>query len=62
MPPLVCRGLTRPPLFSDLDLTVEEGEIVVLSGPSGSGKSLLLRAIADLDPLEGGTWPWTGSR
>lgn len=54
MQPLVCRGLTRPPLFDGLDLTVEEGEIVVLSGPTGSGKSLLLRAIADLDPLEGG--------
>ena len=30
------------------------GEIVCLSGPSGSGKSRLLRAIADLEP-HGGT-------
>jgi len=36
-----------------LDLTVSGDEIVCLSGPSGSGKSLLLRAIADLIPHTG---------
>lgn len=35
-------------------LDLETGEIVWISGPTGSGKSLLLRAIADLDPHEGG--------
>ena len=40
MPLLACRGLTRPPFFHDRDLTAEAGAIVVLSGPSGSGKSL----------------------
>ena len=35
------------------DLTVEPGECVCLSGPSGAGKTLLLRSIADLDPHEG---------
>ncbi|MDT8363597.1 MAG: ABC transporter ATP-binding protein [Nitrosomonas sp.] len=29
------------------------GECMAVQGPSGSGKSLLLRAIADLDPHEG---------
>ncbi len=29
------------------------GEIIAVRGPSGSGKSLMLRAIADLDPAEG---------
>ena len=29
------------------------GECATLSGPSGSGKSLLLRALADLDPAPG---------
>jgi phosphate-transporting ATPase len=33
-----------------IDLDVAAGEIVALTGPSGVGKSLLLRAIADLDP------------
>ncbi|XOZ32829.1 ATP-binding cassette domain-containing protein [Halomonadaceae bacterium KBTZ08] len=36
-----------------LTLTVPPGRIVCLSGASGSGKSRLLRAIADLDPHEG---------
>ena len=36
-----------------IDLAVDRGEIVALRGPSGSGKSLILRAIVDLDPAEG---------
>jgi ABC-type iron transport system FetAB ATPase subunit len=36
-----------------LDLVIQPGETVCLSGPSGSGKSLLLRAIADLIPHQG---------
>lgn len=34
-------------------LAINAGECVSLRGPSGSGKSLLLRAIADLDVHEG---------
>lgn len=36
-----------------LTLTVTPGRILCLSGPSGSGKSRLLRAVADLDPHDG---------
>jgi len=35
------------------DLDIQAGECVTLTGTSGSGKSLLLRAIADLDPHQG---------
>lgn len=35
------------------DLTLEAGKIMAVSGSSGSGKSLLLRAIADLEPNSG---------
>jgi ABC-type iron transport system FetAB ATPase subunit len=35
------------------DLAIGTGECVCLSGPSGAGKTLLLRSIADLDPHEG---------
>jgi len=35
------------------DLTLEPGECTGISGASGAGKTLLLRAIADLDPHQG---------
>lgn len=54
MPLLSCRGLTRRPFFEDVHLALEPGEIVCLTGPSGSGKSLFLRAVADLDPTDAG--------
>ena len=44
-----CDGRTLGPY----SLMLEGGQCVVLSGPSGSGKSLLLRMIADLDPNQG---------
>ncbi|WP_138469102.1 ABC transporter ATP-binding protein [Poseidonocella sp. HB161398] len=37
-----------------LDLSIREGEFVVLLGPSGCGKSTLLNAIAGLEPVAGG--------
>ena len=40
--------------FSDVDLTVDPGELVCLLGPSGCGKSTLLRVLAGtLEPDEG---------
>ena len=36
-----------------IDLSVQDGECVCIQGASGSGKTLLLRAIADLDPHGG---------
>ena len=36
-----------------LSLRVAPGECVTVSGPSGVGKTLLLRALADLDPHPG---------
>lgn len=42
---------TRKGTVNSLEL--KPGECVSVMGPSGSGKSLLLRAVADLDPAEG---------
>ena len=49
---LSVTNLRRPGL-GPLSLELAAGECLVLRGPSGSGKSLLLRALADLDPNEG---------
>jgi multiple sugar transport system ATP-binding protein len=37
-----------------LDLTVDDGEVMVLLGPTGCGKSTVLRLIAGLDPATSG--------
>ncbi|GHJ37945.1 ABC transporter ATP-binding protein [Streptomyces sp. TS71-3] len=44
------------PAISGVDLTVPEGELVLLVGPSGAGKSTLLGAVSGLVPhFTGGT-------
>lgn len=48
---LSVRNLKRLSI-GPVDLDLSPGEVVALVGPSGTGKSLLLRAIADLDPNE----------
>ena len=53
MTDLVLKNLCVGTL-SNVSLTVPGGQVVCLSGPSGSGKSRLLRAVADLEP-HGGT-------
>jgi ABC-type iron transport system FetAB ATPase subunit len=46
----------KSPLLEPIELHIPAGHCTTLSGPSGSGKSRLLRALADLDPHQGEAW------
>jgi len=53
---LTVEGLHRPGSqagLGPLSFHIDAGECLALTGPSGAGKTLLLRALADLDPSGG---------
>ena len=52
VPMLQVRDL-RTNILKPASLSLSAGECIAIRGPSGAGKTLLLRAIADLDPNEG---------
>ena len=41
-------------VLKDINLTVHEGEVIVIVGPSGCGKSTFLRCINALEDIQGG--------
>jgi putative ABC transport system ATP-binding protein len=47
-------------LLEDVSLDIRAGGRLVVVGPSGAGKTLLLRSLALLDPLDSGTVRWRG--
>jgi heme exporter protein A len=49
-------------VISGVSLTLQRGEVLVISGPNGSGKSTLLRLLAGLQRPTGGTlvYRWRG--
>jgi len=55
--PLSGQMLLQPTRFA-----LYAGDRVAITGPSGSGKSVFLRAFALLDPLDGGRMAWHGKR
>ena len=45
--------------LDDVSLTVPDGSLTALLGPSGGGKSTLLRVIAGLESPDDGSTHWT---
>ena len=45
----LCKSFNGTPVLKNVSLEVRPGEIFVIMGPSGSGKSVLLKHIAGLD-------------
>ncbi|MFN8019857.1 MAG: ABC transporter ATP-binding protein [Acidimicrobiales bacterium] len=45
----------------DIDLDVARGQFVVVTGPVGAGKSVLLRALLGLVPRHAGSITWNGT-
>ncbi|MEM5342540.1 ABC transporter ATP-binding protein [Paraburkholderia azotifigens] len=54
-----ARGQT---LLHPARIAIHAGERIAITGPSGSGKSVFMRALALLDPLDGGEVRWRGRR
>ena len=49
-------------LLQGVSLAIRPGDRLALAGPSGGGKTLLLRALALLDPLDAGEVCWKGQQ
>src|SRR5687767_8057168 len=49
----LCKGFDKP-VLDRISLAVEEGEFFVVVGPSGIGKTTLLRCIAGLETPDAG--------
>ena len=47
-------------LFRNIDFGVESGELLVLEGANGSGKTSLMKAIVGMLELETGVLEWNG--
>src|SRR3982074_1988095 len=48
-------------VLNGVSLKVEKGEIIAISGRSGSGKSTMLRCVNGLEPIQGGTVSFDGT-
>jgi putative ABC transport system ATP-binding protein len=54
-------GPNESVLLRDVSLAVGAGDRLGLAGPSGAGKTVLLRALARLDPVNEGEILWQGA-
>ncbi len=49
-------------VLNGVSLNVEKGEIIAIIGRSGSGKSTMLRCVNGLEPIQGGSVSFEGTR
>lgn len=50
----LCKNFDDLEVLKDVNLTVEQGEVVVIIGPSGAGKSTFLRSLNTLETITSG--------
>ncbi|MGL4390109.1 MAG: ATP-binding cassette domain-containing protein, partial [Carnobacterium maltaromaticum] len=53
-------GKEKLRVLKSLDLTIEEGEFIMIMGKSGSGKTTLMNIIGFLDRISEGTYLFKG--
>lgn len=51
----ICKNFDELDVLQGIDMTVDEGEVVTIIGPSGGGKSTLLRCLNKLETINKGT-------
>jgi polar amino acid transport system ATP-binding protein len=51
----ICKKFDNLEVLKSIDMTVDEGEVVAIIGPSGGGKSTFLRCLNKLETINGGT-------
>ena len=56
----LCRRAGERVLLDNVSVAARCGDRIAIVGPTGSGKTLLLRSLAMLDPLEAGEIRWEG--
>lgn len=54
------RNTERQWLFNNYSLRMKEGESIALTGATGAGKTVFIRALSLLDPLDAGDVRWMG--
>jgi putative ABC transport system ATP-binding protein len=54
--PLLCAKNLCGAHFGPISLRIASAECLIMQGPSGAGKTLLLRALADMMPSDGEVW------
>ena len=51
----ICKNFEDLEVLKGIDMTVDEGEVVAIIGPSGGGKSTFLRCLNKLETINKGT-------